>query len=62
MTMRFEWDAAKAATNLRKHAISFDIAMRVFADLSHSPRRFALRVANNVGKRWGSWRGTYSYW
>jgi uncharacterized protein len=30
--MRFEWDAAKAAINLRKHAISFDIAMRVFAD------------------------------
>jgi uncharacterized DUF497 family protein len=30
--MRFEWDSAKAASNLRKHAISFDIAMRVFAD------------------------------
>jgi uncharacterized protein len=32
MTTRFEWDPAKAAINLRKHAISFDIAMRVFAD------------------------------
>jgi uncharacterized DUF497 family protein len=30
--MRFEWDPAKAAINLRKHAISFDIAVRVFAD------------------------------
>jgi uncharacterized protein len=30
--MRFEWDPAKAAINLRKHAISFDIAIRVFAD------------------------------
>ena len=30
--MRFEWDAAKAAINLRKHAISFEIAARVFAD------------------------------
>jgi uncharacterized protein len=32
MTTRFEWDPAKAAINLRKHAISFDIAVRVFAD------------------------------
>jgi hypothetical protein len=32
MTTRFEWDLAKAAINLRKHAISFDIAVRVFAD------------------------------
>jgi uncharacterized DUF497 family protein len=32
MSTRFEWDLAKAAINLRKHAISFDIALRVFAD------------------------------
>jgi hypothetical protein len=32
MATRFEWDPAKAAINLRKHAISFDIALRVFAD------------------------------
>jgi uncharacterized protein len=32
MTTRFEWDPGKAAINLRKHAISFDIAVRVFAD------------------------------
>jgi uncharacterized DUF497 family protein len=32
MSKRFEWDLAKAAINLRKHAISFDIALRVFAD------------------------------
>ena len=32
MITRFEWDPAKAAINLRKHAISFDIAVRVFAD------------------------------
>jgi uncharacterized DUF497 family protein len=30
--MRFEWDPDKAAANLRKHAVSFDIATRVFAD------------------------------
>jgi uncharacterized DUF497 family protein len=32
MATRFEWDPAKAAINQRKHAISFDIALRVFAD------------------------------
>ena len=32
MVTRFEWNAAKAATNLRKHGVSFEIAMRVFAD------------------------------
>ena len=30
--MRFEWDPAKAASNLRKHGISFEIAARVFGD------------------------------
>jgi len=32
MLMRFEWDAAKAVFNLRKHGVSFEMAMRVFAD------------------------------
>jgi len=32
MRVRFEWDAAKAAGNLRKHGVSFETAMRVFAD------------------------------
>ena len=47
--MRFEWDRTKAAINLRKHAISFDIAVRVFAD------PLALTVLDeNVGgeQRW----------
>ncbi len=30
--MRFEWDAAKAATNLEKHGITFEEASTVFAD------------------------------
>ena len=30
--MQFEWDAGKAASNLRKHGISFDEAVTVFAD------------------------------
>lgn len=32
MTTRFEWDAVKAQSNLSKHRVSFDLAIRVFAD------------------------------
>lgn len=30
--MRFEWDPAKAAANLKKHQVSFDQAKTVFYD------------------------------
>lgn len=30
--MRFDWDPAKAASNLRKHGVSFEEAARVFSD------------------------------
>lgn len=30
--MKFEWDPRKASSNLRKHGVSFDEAMTVFAD------------------------------
>ncbi len=30
--MRFEWDSAKAAKNLRKHRVSFEEASTVFYD------------------------------
>jgi hypothetical protein len=30
--VRFEWDDAKAAANLRKHGVSFDEAAEVFCD------------------------------
>jgi uncharacterized protein len=30
--MRFEWDPAKAAANLRKHNVSFEAARSVFYD------------------------------
>jgi uncharacterized DUF497 family protein len=30
--MQFEWDSKKAATNLRKHGVSFDEAATVFQD------------------------------
>ncbi len=30
--LRFEWDSAKAASNLQKHGVSFDEAVSVFGD------------------------------
>jgi uncharacterized DUF497 family protein len=30
--MRFEWDSAKAANNLRKHGVSFHEAVSIFYD------------------------------
>ena len=32
MQIRFEWDTAKAASNVRKHGVSFDEAGSVFLD------------------------------
>jgi uncharacterized protein len=31
-TLRFEWDDRKAASNLKKHGVSFDEARTVFVD------------------------------
>ena len=32
MKTRFEWDPTKAASNFRKHGVSFETAVRVFSD------------------------------
>jgi uncharacterized DUF497 family protein len=32
MSICFEWDAVKASTNLRKHGVSFELALHVFTD------------------------------
>jgi uncharacterized DUF497 family protein len=32
MKLRFEWDPEKAVGNLRKHHVSFETAVRAFAD------------------------------
>ena len=45
----FEWDPAKAASNLRKHGISFDIATRVFFD------PFALTTRNSDERGESRW-------
>jgi len=33
MTVGFEWDSKKAASNLRRHGVSFEEATSVFSDL-----------------------------
>lgn len=46
---QFEWDSDKAARNLVKHGISFEIAVRVFADT------FALTLQDRIvdgERRW----------
>lgn len=42
MDIRFEWDPAKALSNRVKHGVSFETAVRVFAD------PLALSVADRV--------------
>jgi uncharacterized protein len=55
---QFEWDEEKAAANLRKHGVSFEVASSIFgdpriltqADTSHSEseeRWFSIGLANN---------------
>ncbi len=31
MKIRFEWDQTKAKSTLRKHCVSFEVAVRIFA-------------------------------
>ena len=40
--VRFEWEEAKASSNVRKHGVRFDVAMLVFGD------RFALIEQDRV--------------
>ena len=55
---QFEWDEAKAAANLRKHGVSFELASSIFgdpriltlADMTHSEseeRWFSIGLPNN---------------
>jgi len=37
--VEFDWDEAKAASNLRKHGISFEFAASIFADVNRIERR-----------------------
>ena len=50
MATRFEWDPVKAAADLRKHGVSFEIAMRAFAD------PFALTEQDRIEGGEARWR------
>jgi uncharacterized protein len=60
MALAFEWDPAKAATNLAKHGVSFPEAATVFADPlsvsvpdprhSHGEARFAIFGVSDRGR------------
>lgn len=60
MALEFEWDAAKAASNLAKHGVSFPEAGTVFADPlsvtvpdprhSHGEARFAIFGVSSRGR------------
>ncbi|WP_412033428.1 BrnT family toxin [Mesorhizobium sp. CO1-1-8] len=49
--MRFEWDAEKAKSNFRKHGVSFDTAVRVFADPFALLEHDRIEGANIVGRQ-----------
>jgi uncharacterized DUF497 family protein len=52
--VQFEWDAAKAASNLAKHGVSFERAILVFDDqarvTTEDPRHHAERRENTTGR------------
>ncbi len=48
--MEFEWDIEKAAGNLRKHGVSFEVAQTVFQDDLALERHDSLSEAGEV--RW----------
>jgi uncharacterized DUF497 family protein len=50
MKARFDWDPNKAASNLRKHGVSFQTAVLVFADPN------ALVMQNRVEKGEERWQ------
>jgi len=60
----FEWDEKKAATNLRKHKVSFAEAVAVFSDplaqTIFDPDHGA--PMRNVGLAWVRWMGVKWWW
>ena len=50
MKVRFEWDPLKAEANRRKHGVSFEVAIRAFAD------PFAISEQDRVEDREQRWR------
>ena len=59
----FEWDPAKAASNLRKHGVSFDDAATVLADDLYCRRwTMNMAVSRSVGFRWAGRARVNSWW
>ena len=50
LQFQFEWDEAKAAANLRKHEVSFELAASIFAD----PRLISILDHSETEERWFS--------
>ena len=48
--MQFEWDEAKASSNLKKHGVAFSVAARVFRDLRRIEEKDVGDYGNEV--RW----------
>lgn len=48
-TMLFDWDPVKARTNLKKHGVSFELAITIFSD----PLHLSIPDGKSVGEeRW----------
>jgi hypothetical protein len=51
MQIRFEWDSTKAASNLRKHGVSFEDAIVAFADGIEIIRIISARAADRKERK-----------
>jgi uncharacterized DUF497 family protein len=47
----FEWDEGKAARNLAKHGITFEVATGVFLDRHRSPKPTAASITTKLASR-----------
>src|SRR4051812_48242676 len=62
MRVRFEWDLDKAEANRRKHKVSFETALRVFADPFALSEQDRIEGASDGGGPSARSRGTSSWW
>lgn len=58
--MEFEWDPTTAAANARKHGVTFDEAMTVFADSRRGLRVDEMRPHHDLSSLKGVVRGKYA--
>lgn len=57
-----DWDPVKAAANRRKHGVSFETALRAFADPFAISERSRSRTASSDGGRSAWWRAMSCCW